>query len=107
LEPSIDLSFSFVRKGDISLSLKESHKKVLSSCQFVHIAKASICFLVKRPGCVICKEQGIMIQELVKSFPEDRIAAWAVVKEINVDNNQGLIELYQNHFCFRFFLDKR
>jgi hypothetical protein len=48
----------------------------------------------------------MMIQELVKSFPEDRVAAWAVVKEINVDN-EGLIELYQNHFRFPFFLDKK
>jgi hypothetical protein len=102
----VDLSFGLVREEEYSLSLEESHKKVLSARQFVRPAKASVCFLVKRPGCVICKEQGMMLQQLVKGFPEGQVAAWAVVKEINVDDD-GLIELYQNHFRFPFFLDRK
>lgn len=46
-----------------------------------------------------------MLQELVNSFTENRVAAWAVVKEIDVDN-EGLLALYQNFFTFPFFLDK-
>ncbi|KAG7342960.1 AhpC/TSA antioxidant enzyme [Nitzschia inconspicua] len=105
LEP-IDMRFGVVRKEDYSISVRKCHKKVLSTRQFSRRAKASVAFIVKRPGCIICKEQGLMLQELVQSFPENRIAAWAVVKEIDVDN-EGLAALYQNYFRFPFFLDKK
>lgn len=102
----IDLSFNLVRKEDHYVSVKQAQKKVLSTRRFARRAKASVCFIVKRPGCLICKEQGMMLQELVESFSEDQVAAWAVVKEINVDN-EGLLELYQDYFSFPFFLDKK
>ncbi|KAG7342959.1 AhpC/TSA antioxidant enzyme [Nitzschia inconspicua] len=105
LEP-LDMRFGTVRNEGYTLSVRKCHKKVLSTRQFSRRAKASIAFIVKRPGCIICKEQGLMLQELVQSFPENRIAAWAVVKEIDVDN-EGLTALYQNYFRFPFFLDKK
>jgi hypothetical protein len=105
VEP-LDLSFGLVRKDVYRLTVKEAQEKALSTRRFAKRAKASICFIVKRPGCVICKEQGMMLQELVESFPENRVAAWAVIKEINVDN-AGLLELYQKYFSFPFFLDKK
>ncbi|KAG7371988.1 AhpC/TSA antioxidant enzyme [Nitzschia inconspicua] len=105
LEP-IDMRFGVVRNEGYSISVRKCHKKVLSTRQFSRRAKASVAFIVKRPGCIICKEQGLMLQELVQSFPENRVAAWAVVKEIDVDND-GLTALYQNFFRFPFFLDKK
>lgn len=102
----LDLKFGVVRREEYTLEVKMAHQKALAKRQFLGRAKASICFLVKRPGCVICKEQGMMLKELVSSFPGDRVAAWAVIKEINVDN-EGLLELYQNYFHFPFFLDKQ
>ncbi|KAL3903302.1 MAG: hypothetical protein SGARI_005439, partial [Bacillariaceae sp.] len=105
IEP-LDLRFNLVRREEYHVSVKMAQKKVLSTRRFAKRAKASICFIVKRPGCVICKEQGMMLQELVESFPEDRVAAWAVIKEINVDN-EGLLELYRDYFSFPFFLDKK
>ena len=105
IEP-LDLRFNTVRREDYQVTVKKAQKKVLSTRRFAKRAKASICFIVKRPGCLICKEQGMMLQELVESFPEDRVAAWAVIKEINVDN-EGLLELYRDYFSFPFFLDKK
>ncbi|KAG7372053.1 AhpC/TSA antioxidant enzyme [Nitzschia inconspicua] len=105
LEP-IDMRFGVVRKEDYSISVRKCHKKVLSTRQFSRRAKASVAFIVKRPGCIICKEEGLMLRELVQSFPENRVAAWAVVKEIDVDND-GLTALYQNYFRFPFFLDRK
>ena len=105
IEP-LDLRFNTVRREDYNVSVKRAQKKVLSTRRFAKSAKASICFIVKRPGCLICKEQGMMLQELVNSFPGDRVAAWAVIKEIDVDN-EGLLELYRRYFNFPFFLDTK
>ncbi|KAG7342958.1 AhpC/TSA antioxidant enzyme [Nitzschia inconspicua] len=105
LEP-IDMRFGIIRKERHSISVRKCNEKALSTRPFTRGAKASVAFLVKRPGCIICKEQGLMLQELVQSFPENRVAAWAVVKEIDVDND-GLTALYQDFFRYPFFLDKK
>jgi hypothetical protein len=102
----VDLRFGVVRAEEYTVPVIKAHKKALAERQFVGRAKASICFVVKRPGCVICKEQGLMLKELVDNFPGNCVAAWAVIKEIDVDND-GLLDLYQKYFHFPFFLDKK
>ena len=68
--------------------------------------KASVCFVVKRPGCLLCHEQGHDLSKLVSTeFPNRSVSSWAVIKEVNVDND-GLLRLYDEHFKFPFFLDK-
>lgn len=55
---------------------------------------------------MLCFEQGQALSELIDEFPCNQVAAWAVIKEINVDN-EGLLHLYQNFFHFPFFLDSK
>lgn len=69
-------------------------------------AVASVCFVVKRPGCVLCYEQGMALSELISEFADNQVGGWAVVKEVNVDN-EGLLNLYQTYFRFPFFRDEK
>ena len=103
----VDLSFGLVR-GDKNNAMKISHchKKAIRERQFVGKAKASVCFVVRKPGCIICHEQGHVLSELMSTFPGNKVAAWGVVKEINVDDD-GLLRMYKNYFRFPFFLDAK
>ena len=105
----VDLSFNTVREENYNMSIHKANRKAFKESSIVTgngKANASICFVVRKPGCIICHEQGMILTELVESFSENQVAAWAVVKEINVDN-EGLLSLYQNYFNFPFFLDSK
>lgn len=103
----LDLRFGFVRETGRSTNVLRASRQVIREA---HVnspqAKASVCFVVKRPGCVLCFEQGAALSELMNEFAENSVAAWAVVKEINTDN-EGLLSLYQNYFRFPFFRDEQ
>jgi len=102
----LDLHFSCVNEKDESVDIKGAHKIALKS-QVINAqtsAQASILFVVKRPGCILCHEQGHDLRQLIKEFPAESVGAFGCVKEINVDN-EGLLSLYQNHFRFPFFRD--
>ena len=102
----IDLRFGAVRQEDYDMTLVESHHKVMNETMFLGKAKASICFVVRRPGCLLCHEQGMALSSLISQFDGSKIAAWGVVKEIDVDN-EGLLTLYQDYFKYPFFLDSK
>ena len=98
----ISLSFNQLREEKFTVDLERAHRMVVLS--ELNKPKASICFVVKRPGCVLCHEQGQALKELIKEFPHQSVAAWAVIKETGVDD-EGLLSLYQKHFPFQFFRD--
>lgn len=101
----LDLRFGLVREEDYRVTLGQANHKVIRQAIVKGPkARASVCFVVKRPGCVLCHEQGRAISQLLTEFPDNQVAAWAVVKEINVDN-PGLLTLYQKYFNFPFFRD--
>jgi AhpC/TSA antioxidant enzyme len=102
----LDLTFDLVREDERTITLKQAHKKALKG-QIIHAsrhAQASVLFVVKRPGCILCHEQGLDLANLLDEFPAQSVAAFACVKEINVDN-PGLLTLYNNYFNFPFYRD--
>jgi hypothetical protein len=103
----LDLSFGLVREKDMAADLVRANRQVIRQAVVNGPkAKASVCFVVKRPGCVLCFEQGAALSALISEFADHLVGAWAVVKEINVDND-GLLSLYQNYFRFPFFRDEK
>lgn len=101
----VDLRFGVVREEMYRLTLAQANRKVIQQAIVKsRKAEASVCFIVKRPGCVLCHEQGLALTKLVSEFADNQVAAWAIIKEINVDN-EGLLALYQKYFRFPFFRD--
>jgi AhpC/TSA antioxidant enzyme len=103
----LDLSFGTVRERDTQTNLLRASQTVIRQAVVkAPKAKATVCFVVKRPGCVLCYEQGAALSSLISEFADHQVGGWAVVKEINVDND-GLLNLYQTYFRFPFFRDER
>lgn len=103
----LDLRFGMVREESKVVTLERASKKVIRQAVVnAHKAQASVCFVVKRPGCVLCHEQGRSLAQLLSEFGDNQVGAWAVVKEIDVDN-EGLLTLYQQYFRFPFFRDTK
>jgi hypothetical protein len=98
----VNLTFNQVREETYVVDIQQAHRMVLQSQ--VDQPCASICFVVKRPGCVLCHEQGNALTTLIAEFPQQSVAPWAVIKETGVDD-AGLLTLYQNHFPFSFYRD--
>ena len=103
----LDLSFGHVREIDEPTNVRRASRHVVRR-DLVNVpkAKASVCFVVRRPGCLLCLEQGVALTDLISEFSHHEVCAWAVVKEINVDD-EGLLNLYQKHFNFPFFRDEK
>lgn len=102
----LDLKFDMVREEEYTVNLMKAHRRALK-CQVLHAsskARASVLFVVRRPGCVMCQEQGLDLCNLLEEFPEQSVAAFACVKEIHVDD-EGLTKLYNDYFHFPFFRD--
>jgi hypothetical protein len=98
----VNLTFNQVREEPYVVDIQQAHRMVLQSQ--VDRPRASICFVVRRPGCVLCQEQGDALKTLIAEFPQQSVAPWAVIKETGVDD-VGLLSLYQNHFPFSFYRD--
>jgi AhpC/TSA antioxidant enzyme len=57
----------------------------------------SICFVVRRPGCVLCREHAL---QLVQMYTEKSVVPfhlWGIVKETGVDDI-GLMEFHSTYF---------
>jgi AhpC/TSA antioxidant enzyme len=71
----------------------------------IHTKDASIVFVVRRPGCVLCREHG---QQLTKWFDTqcdaNKVSMWGIIKEIGVDD-VGLSEFYHQYFTFPLYRD--
>jgi hypothetical protein len=99
------LAFNQVKEESFVVDLTCAHRMVLKS--HIDPPRASICLVVKRPGCVLCHEQGNALKRLIADeFPQkpSLVAPWAVIKEIGIDD-EGLLSMYQEHFPFPFYRD--
>jgi hypothetical protein len=63
----------------------------------------SLCFVVRRPGCVLCREHA---QQLVQAHHTmlGNLPLWAIVKETGVDD-VGLVEFHDQYFSFPTYKD--
>ena len=67
-------------------------------------ANVSVVFVVRRPGCVGCREHGLQLSELAK---ENRnVALWGIVKETGVET-EGILEFHNDYFRFPLYKDDK
>ena len=64
----------------------------------------TVVFVVRRPGCVACREHGLQLSDLVMEFAN--VSLWAIVKETGVEE-QGILSFYKDFFCFPVYKDEK
>lgn len=87
-----------VTEGD-SLTMKQLLSKTTP-------AKISLCFVVRRPGWGLCREEGRALTDLAAelSSSEKECHFFGVLKETGVDD-KGLAEFYEEYFNFPLYKD--
>lgn len=107
------LDFNNNDDGTVTPSSSSSHPQPLSQIlpQQHTGSRGSICFVVRRPGWVLCREHGRQLTDLAKSINDDTNAdlmkgfeMFGVVKEIGVDD-EGLTTFYKDHFTYPLYKD--
>ena len=63
----------------------------------------TVVFVVRRPGCVACREHGLQLSELVDEFRN--VSLWAIVKETGVEE-RGIFSFYKDFFSFPVYKDE-
>ena len=64
----------------------------------------SVVFVVRRPGCVSCREHGQQLTELAVEDPS--IALWAIVKETGIEE-QGILTFFSDYFHYPIYKDEK
>lgn len=72
-------------------------------------SSGSICYVIRRPGWVLCREHGQQLTDLAKNDTGNAdlmmgFKMFGTVKEYNVDN-EGLKEFQQHHFNYPLYKD--
>jgi AhpC/TSA antioxidant enzyme len=57
----------------------------------------SVCFVVRRPGCVLCREHGMQLVNMLTAHDKINFHLWGIIKEVGVDDN-GLMEFQTQYF---------
>jgi hypothetical protein len=64
----------------------------------------TVVFVVRRPGCVSCREHGLQLSELIMEFRN--VALWAIVKETDVEE-RGIVSFFKDFFSFPIYKDEQ
>jgi hypothetical protein len=68
-------------------------------------AASTVVFVVRRPGCVLCREHGQQLSELAaKEWNESTVSLIGIIKETGVDD-AGLVEFHRDFFSYPLYLD--
>lgn len=105
LQP-VDISFGLVRTKDKTISIRDTarkmapqHKKRQSSSTV-----ASVVQVFRKPGCMLCREQGLDISALVANMKDVNI--WGVICETGIYDEE-LLELRDQYFRHPFYKDEK
>jgi hypothetical protein len=67
-------------------------------------ADVSIVFVVRRPGCVGCREHGLQLTELAREQKD--VSFWGIVKETGVETD-GILTFFKDYFHFPLYKDEK
>ncbi|KAL7568201.1 hypothetical protein ACA910_004203 [Epithemia clementina (nom. ined.)] len=100
--PDGNATTSVVERTDATISLQQAAVKHGGTPN-----SGSIAFVVRRPGCVLCREHGQQLSEFAAEQGKGggpTFGFWGIVKETGVDD-VGLSEFYQQHYTFPLYRD--
>jgi hypothetical protein len=79
-------------------------KTVLRNEAKLKRSDVSVVFVVRRPGCVSCREHGQQLSGLANEDPS--VAFWAIVKETGIEE-KGILTFYDDYFHFPIYKDEK
>lgn len=103
LQP-VDVSFGLVRPQNKKASIADTAKKMAPQSKRDVSIIASVVQVFRKPGCMLCREQGQDLSALVKAMPDVNI--WGVICETGKYDDE-LLELRDQYFCHPFFKDEK
>jgi AhpC/TSA antioxidant enzyme len=79
-----------VNVGDATTLQKAAQSESISNVP-------SVCFVIRRPGCVLCREHGLQLVQMYTDKADTPFHLWGIVKETGVDD-AGLMEFHKTYF---------
>jgi hypothetical protein len=81
-----------------SISAKVDENTVTLKSVASDVQLPSVCFVIRRPGCVLCRDHGLQLVKMLKDHNNQmNFHLWGIIKEVGVDDN-GLMEFQQQYF---------